>query len=836
MSLTTFGHALRRQFFSRWRASVVMAMLVVVVAVPGAAWSTGPTNVSGTISANTTWTLANSPYVMTGNVTVAAGKTLTIEAGVVVQGNSSTRQLSVNGSLSAVGTSGSRITFTSTTGTAAGQWLGISFPSGSGTSTLGYVDVRYGGGGGASHANGMVDVAGGTVTIEDSTFTDSSVSGLRVNGGTTGSAATVTVQRSKFEQNGWGTSPHGNGLYSLNGKLVIEDSAFWGNERDGINYNVTAAYAQTPAQISGSSIWGNGRYGAYLFQDPGAEALAPDGNISGKPGNAIYDNGTFGFTQSETWTQLSVLRVSTAVDWSGTYWGPVSFLPCSLGSQNGLLSYGTPDPSPTTSLPVPRGPVTRSLSASGGVWCGNDAVLVNPAANDQPDLYYDAPPPIFGGIASDQTRGCVCTDDPQIALAQDSASGNALAYTAMPVNTASGGLTEVATDLKLAGPGVPFAWTRTYNSQDTASGALGVGWTQPYGGSLTLVNPTTGELEYLAGTGQRTRFTKTSGTTGAATYAAKSFDGTLKRLSDLSYEMVTRDRRSFRFDSTGLLTEIKPRFLPATTLAYTSGKLSSITDSAGRTISITYSGTSPSLIERVTLPDARYVEYGYTSGRLTSVRNPRGKTWTLAYDANGRLRSIQDPVGRYELQDIVYDAQGRVTSEEDGAGEALTYSYSTSAPYSLTTVTPAGRGSTVYKHFGNLLISVTDPLNRVTSYTYDGQGRKATEKDGRGNIRRFEYDAIGNLVREIAPSPAGFTIERTFNATSDVLSEKDGRSNTTSYVYATSSDPAADYQVGQLKTITDREGGVVTFKYLTTSSSPTPLSTQVGLLKSTADE
>ena len=69
------------------------------------------------------------------------------------------------------------------------------------------------------------------------------------------------------------------------------------------------------------------------------------------------------------------------------------------------------------------------------------------------------------------------------------------------------------------------------------------------------------------------------------------------------------------------------RFLPATTLAYTGGKLSSITDSAGRTITITYSASDPDLIETVSLPapDNRYVEYGYQNGHLTSVRDARGK-------------------------------------------------------------------------------------------------------------------------------------------------------------------------------------------------------------------
>ena len=133
----------------------------------------GQTDVSGIISSNTTWTSANSPYVVTGSVLVSEEVTLTIEAGVTVEFDSN-NSLQINGELIAQGTSSNNIIFSSNqSNPAAGDWGYILFSSTSisaitdtegnylSGSILEYCTVKYGG----DYEYGVVTITGGSNDI-----------------------------------------------------------------------------------------------------------------------------------------------------------------------------------------------------------------------------------------------------------------------------------------------------------------------------------------------------------------------------------------------------------------------------------------------------------------------------------------------------------------------------------------------------------------------------------------------------------------------------------------------------------------------------------------------
>lgn len=142
--------------------------------------------------------IANITYLQLGDLTVDAGATLNVEAGVVIKALNSNTDLLVDGTLSLVGTAApdSQIVLTSfrddsagapndtnndgsTTAPAAGDWGGISFRAGA-AGALDHCAVRYGGFG-TNNSNVRLDNVGTAVSISNSTIGDANY-GIEIAG------------------------------------------------------------------------------------------------------------------------------------------------------------------------------------------------------------------------------------------------------------------------------------------------------------------------------------------------------------------------------------------------------------------------------------------------------------------------------------------------------------------------------------------------------------------------------------------------------------------------------------------------------------------------------
>ena len=98
------------------------------------------TAVGGTLASNTTFTLAGSPYVVSSDLIIPAGITLTVDAGVEIR-MTHRHHLRVLGVLNVNGTAAQKVNIVGRNGE---RWGGISFEFPSGASTLTHLNVRHG--------------------------------------------------------------------------------------------------------------------------------------------------------------------------------------------------------------------------------------------------------------------------------------------------------------------------------------------------------------------------------------------------------------------------------------------------------------------------------------------------------------------------------------------------------------------------------------------------------------------------------------------------------------------------------------------------------------------
>lgn len=405
------------------------------------------------------------------------------------------------------------------------------------------------------------------------------------------------------------------------------------------------------------------------------------------------------------------------------------------------------------------------------------------------------------------------------------------------VNTATGYFSASQTDLSLPGVGVPFTWTRTYNGDPWSNGdpiignrdqkdydePLGPGWKFNYQTHLEFSDA--GDVTVESTTGSR------------AVYIKDGSDfipppGVRAQLTEDSGVYTLRQPNGIKsvYDDDGRLTAMVDRHDQGLTMHYggsgaPSGELSSITDSAGREIEITWESLErgPSHILRITgveLPDGRSVHYEYGflfTVRLISVTDVRGNETDYAYDGattdgpalNNLLTSITDQNSHVVVANT-YDGLAntndrRVTEQEDAVSGTRTFDYSgtDSDGYSVTTITDADEAEHTDAYSGYVLVKQENANAGASVYGYDSRGNRSSVEDPRGIHTDMVYDAHGNLT-EISNATTGNTETRTYDGDDNLLTVTDPRGETTTRTYTG----------GDLTSIENPDGGTTTFSYL----------------------
>ncbi len=281
------------------------------------------------------------------------------------------------------------------------------------------------------------------------------------------------------------------------------------------------------------------------------------------------------------------------------------------------------------------------------------------------------------------------------------------------------------------------------------------------------------------------------------------------------------------------------------------GKLRSVTDPNGNTLSFTDAGITSSTGLQVTFERD-------PQGHITSVIDPAGNRVLYQYDAQGDLVAVTDragnvtrfqyrtdrphyldkvidPLGRTGVRteyddhgrltklidaagnpaELIYDPDHSLETVKDQLGNPTTYEYDTRGNIVTEINTLGGITSRTYDVNNNML-EETDPLGHTTAHTYDDKGNVLTQTDPLGNVTRFTYGTFTHVTKfTSAPvsqlltttDPLGNTTRNDYDAGGNLLSTTDAAGNATKYAYQDV------LHAGNPTSITDPAGNPTHFEY-----------------------
>lgn len=373
----------------------------------------------------------------------------------------------------------------------------------------------------------------------------------------------------------------------------------------------------------------------------------------------------------------------------------------------------------------------------------------------------------------------------------------------------------------LSAPAIGFDWNLTFHYNASLANevsTLGRGWRHSYDAALLINVPAAGSITARWGDGRRDVYTFD----GSGWAGPVSLDG--RRIATIpgGYRLTTKHGDRYDFDTAGRLIRLIDRHSNIVTLAYTSGRLSTITDVSGRALTFSYDVNNRVATIGGMVP--QFIQLSYTGDRLTAISESPGFPRTFAYDGLDRLVRTDDAAGRsthigyYGSLNVVTWVRASVARRE------FFYDQGTRTTAVRDSIGPTSIVQTEYVfNADGTCAQVKNPAGGTTANTYDPASlHPLTYTDGDGHTWTTTYDAVGDVLTTTDPTTAvtTHTYDPTFHlrtTTTDAAGklwqwQRDGNGDVTTFVDPLLHATQFTYDgQGQIQSMTDPQTHITNF-------------------------
>ena len=336
-----------------------------------------------------------------------------------------------------------------------------------------------------------------------------------------------------------------------------------------------------------------------------------------------------------------------------------------------------------------------------------------------------------------------------------------------PINMATGNFIYDKNDIAITGR-FPLVFKRFYNSIDETDGVLGKNWTHNYNIKLTDKGDSV-RIAFDDG------HTETYHLFEDEMYLAPMEHLNILRKIDGGYMLVFPSMERYLFDPEGKLISILDLNGNTTSLTHENGLVVKVSTDCG-SLSFTYN--QDRRITEALDHTGRTVSYEYSGNLLTSATHPSGAVYRYEYGKDDKISNLINPLSICTVHNE-YDEYYRTVKQSYADGGVAFLNYDDNRM--MTTETEQNGNIVQYFRDEKYRSVKTVYADSEERFEYNDNNKRTLHADRNGNVRRYEYDIRGNVIKHI-----------------------DSLNNAVSAEYSSLNKPVK---------ITNPDGGVITFTY-----------------------